>query len=119
MSPSAPSSQPPAGTESTCEPTITKPVLLARQVGPHVAGRVGGDLDRQLLELAAHELARLDPLVGPGHAARAAFAAGQVGQLAQVGENAIGVHQATAAVAPSERGTKRPCPGCVTIWPRS
>ena len=40
------------------------------------------DLDRQLLELRAHELARLDPLVGPAHAAGAARPAGQLRQLA-------------------------------------
>ena len=36
-------------------------LLLAREVGPDVAGGVGGDLDRQLLELRAHQLARLAP----------------------------------------------------------
>ena len=95
-------------------------VLLAREVGPHVAGGVGGDLDRQLLELRAHELARLDPLVGPAHAAGAVRPAGQLRQLLEVREDAVGVHHdATAATAPSERGTKRPWPGWVRISPRS
>src|ERR671918_85537 len=43
---------------------------------------------------------------------------GEAGQLAQVGEDAVGVHhEATAAAAPSERGTNRPCPGWVRISP--
>ena len=62
--PSAPSSQPPAGTVDV-RADDHEALLLAREVGPHVARRVGLDLDRQLLELGAHELARLDPLVGP------------------------------------------------------
>ena len=57
-------------------------VLLAGEVGPDVAGLVGLDLDRQLLELAADQLTRLDPLVGPADAAGAALAAGQLGELA-------------------------------------
>ena len=96
-------------------------VSLAGEVGPEVAGLVYRDVDRQLVEPRAQEVTRLRPLVGPGHAAGPVGAPGQVGELAEVGEDPVGVHpyDATAAGARSERGTKRPWPGWVTISPRS
>ena len=64
--PSAPSSQPPEGTASMCEPTITKPSpRRPGSVGPEVAGLVAFDLDRQLGELAPQPLARRCQSVGP------------------------------------------------------
>jgi hypothetical protein len=85
-----------------------EPLLLAREVGPQVAGGIHRDLQRQLVQPRAQELARPRPLVCPAHAPRAVRAAGEARQLAQVIENAVRVHDATAACAPRERGTKRP-----------
>ena len=82
-SPSAPSSQPPAGGVDV-RAHDHEALLLARKVRPDVPRRVGRDLDRQLLELGARELARLDPLVGPADAAGAVGPAGQLGQLLDV-----------------------------------
>ena len=72
--------------------------------------RVDRDLHGQLVESRAQEFARAHPLVGPAPAPRPVRAAGQAGQLAQVLQYPIRVHEATAARAPSERGTKRPWP---------
>ena len=97
-------------------------VGVAGQLGPEVPGGVHAQLDRQLVEPRAQELARLHPLVGPAHAPRSVGSAGEPRKLAQVLEDEVRVHRrhvATGAGAPSERGTKRPCPGCVLISPRS
>src|ERR671914_517238 len=67
-------------------------VRLAGEVGPEVARLVDRDLDRELVEARAQELARLRPLVGPAHAAGPVGAAGQLGELAEVGEDPVGVH---------------------------
>ena len=50
---------------------------------------------------------------------RPGWPAREAGQLAEVFQNAVGVHVATGVRAPSDLRTKRPCPGWVTISPRS
>jgi hypothetical protein len=81
-------------------------VLLAVEARPEVARLVDFDLDRQLAEALAQELASAHPLVGPADAARPVGAAGEARELAQVREHAVGVHEAATAVAAlSERGT--------------
>ena len=98
-------------------------VLLAGKLRPEVPGKVYRDIHRQPVEARAQESRARAPLVGPAHAAGAVRAAGQARELAQVLEHAVRVHRgrvtATAAGAPSERGTKWPWPGWVTISPRS
>ena len=100
-------------------------VALPRQLGPEIAGGVDRDLDRQLVQARAQQLARPRPLVCPANPPRAVGAARQAGQLAQVIEDAVGVHHrrvghaGTPAGTPSERATKRPCPPSVRISPRS
>ena len=54
ITPSAPSSQPPFGTESMCEPMTTVSGARAVEARPDVAGLVDVDLDRQLVEGLAH-----------------------------------------------------------------
>jgi hypothetical protein len=83
-------------------------VAVARHRRPEVARLVDLDLDGQLVEPGAQELARLRPLVGPADAPRAVRPARKAGQLAQVVENAVGVHVATGVRAPSDLATKRP-----------
>ena len=94
-------------------------VLLAVEPGPQVARLVDLDLDRQLVQARAQEVARASPLVGPADAPRAVRPAGEVGQLAQVREQAVGVHRGDRGGCASDRGVKRPWPGWVRISPRS
>ena len=83
-------------------------VALARHGRPQIAGGVHVHLHRQLVQSRAEEVARLRPLVGPAHAPRPVGPAGEAGELTQVLEDPVRVHDATAACAPSERRTKRP-----------
>jgi hypothetical protein len=79
---SAPSSQPPLGTESMCPPRRTAFSESLGGSGPEVSSLVAFDLDAvYLIELALEPVAGLDPLVGPGDPAGAVRAAGEVGEL--------------------------------------
>ena len=121
-SPSAPSSQPPAGTESTCEPTITKPSCSPGRSAQTLPASSRSISTGSSSSLRAHQLARLHPLVGPARrGGRRPAPPVQLGELAQVGDDAVGVdHERDGGRArPSERGTKRPWPGRVRISPRS
>ena len=71
ITPSAPSSQPPAGTESRCEPERQRRrgSSLAVEAGPEVAGLVDLGLDPELGEQLGEELARRAPLRRPSTAA--------------------------------------------------
>jgi hypothetical protein len=97
-----------------------EPLAVALERRPQVPRLVHVDRDRQLAEPLPQQLARLDPLVCPAHAPGAVRAARAGGQLAQVREHPVGVHEATGVFAQlNDRRTKRPCPGEVTISPRS
>ena len=77
-------------------------IALPGHQGPEVPGGVDRDLDRQLVQPRAQEVARLRPLVRPADAPRAVGPARQAGELAEVFENAVGVHVATGGGAPSD-----------------
>ena len=89
ITPSAPSSQPPFGTESMCEPITTVSGARAGEPGPEVAGLVDLDLDGQLGERLAQQPARVLPLVRPAQPARSARPAGQLGERAQIGDRPL------------------------------
>src|SRR5215211_7725094 len=81
---------------------------VARRGGPDVAGLVAFDLHAvYLFELVFEPLARLDPLVCPGHPACALRTAGQFGELLELVYGAAGVyllgalHQPTFSLSPA------------------
>src|SRR5918997_1984162 len=86
--------------EEDCPPGV------AGRRGPDVPRLVALDLDAvYLLELAPEPLARLYPLVGPGHPAGAVRAACEVGELPELvhgaaGVHVLGLHQPTLSRAP-------------------
>src|SRR3712207_197155 len=76
--------------------------------GPEVSGLVAFDLHAiYLFELAFEPVARLDPLVGPGHPAGTLGAAGKLGELLELLYGAVGVylfglfHQPTFSLVPT------------------
>ncbi len=91
MTPSAPSSQPPFGTESMCDPITTVSGRAPSQARPQVARLVDVDRDGQLAQPVAQKAAGGVPLGGPAHPARAAGAAGETGERSQVGDGAVGL----------------------------
>ena len=99
--PSAPSSQPPFGTESMCDPITTVSGRAPSQARPQVARLVDIDGDGQLAQPVAQKPARVVPFGGPAQSARAAGAAGEVGERSQVGDGAVGaggdIHLAQAS----------------------
>ena len=95
ITPSAPSSQPPFGTESTCEPTTTVSGRSPASARPEVAGLV--DVDRRPAArrgARAGTRARSTHSSRPAQAPRAVRAAGQLGERAQVGDRALTARQA-------------------------
>ncbi len=122
ISPRTPSSQPPSGTASICDPTIrnssVSPCTVAHRF-PATSSAIG-EADR--LELVAQPGTSGEPVGTP----RQALCTGKPpaalrGEVIEVGDHRRGVereleHQRAPA---SERFTKRPCPGAVRISPRS
>ena len=88
-----PSSQPPFGTESMCPPMSTRALGVAAQRRPLVAGRVDLVLQRQTRELLAQPLLRALPGRRPRDALRAVLVAGELAELAQLGDGAGGVER--------------------------
>ena len=89
ITPSAPSSQPPSGTESRCEPSASAgaagraPSSRAQRLPASSGSASSADLGEQLAE----ERARLAPGRRPAEPLRAALVAGPPGELAQVGDH--------------------------------
>ena len=89
--PRQPSSQPPCGTASMCEPTTTILSRLARDRRPQVPGDVALDRRVGLGELAEQPLARRPPVLAPREPARPVGPPGQLRQLVQVLERPLPV----------------------------
>ena len=86
---SAPSSQPPFGTESRWPPMTSVRVRGARNRPPLVARLVELHLDP--VELAGHPVLGLHPGVRPGHALSPVRVSGQLLQLAKLGDGSLRV----------------------------
>ena len=89
--PRQPSSQPPCGTASMCEPTTTILSRLAGDRRPQVPGDVALDGRVGLGELAEQPLARAAPVLAPREPARPVGPTGQLRQLVQVLERTLPV----------------------------
>ena len=125
ISPSAPSSQPPSGTASMCDPTIRNssrsPAMGAHKLP--ASSRSGSRPDSVSFAVsharASHPLRRPGQPLGAGEPSTALRR-----QLVEVGDDRLrvepyGAHATACRARPSVRGTKRPCPGSVLISPRS
>ena len=104
ITPRAPSSQPPSGTESRCEPSATAGSVTALEVRPEVAGLVALRLEADLAEQLGEEAPRGAPLLAPAEPPRAAGTAGAAVELAQVGDHPgrVDRRRPIAALCPSE-----------------
>ena len=96
MTPRAPSSHPPFGTESRWLPTMTVFDEAPRKRHPVVAGRIGLDLETERRHFFPEPLARVAPHRPPREALRAVGRRRARGKLAQVGDHSCGVHGASS-----------------------
>ena len=132
--PSAPSSQPPSGTASMCEPTMTNPSRSPAS-DAHRLPAASSDGSRPMpVSSTAQPRAGLAPAVGPGQPVGAGEAAAAVArELVEVGDDPPGVELAGRSVTGvarartarararrrSRRGRRRACRArtCGARWP--